>query len=273
MSNEVVMLRATRSFLKESVLIQRAYRRYIQNYLPRFEPEEYLIERIHFDLCVDVGANVGTYSALLSRNSTLVYAFEPVQRSFRILKGLNIRNVVAYNVALGNQSGEVDIALPTFNGKVDYYLPTLRSIPQNVPLKIERQKVRVIKFDDLETKVDFPRIDFVKIDVEGFEMQVLFGMQRLLELRKAAFMIEIERRHNPEYMKVFKHLGRLGYAPYITEDGVSLRKLDALMLPKLQSDESFAQDMPRKVRRGERKGYINNIFFLQAGHTHQYPIV
>ena len=134
------------------------------------------------------------------------------------------------------------------------------------------QKVKVAKFDDFQTEIDFNRIDFVKIDVEGFEMQVLRGMKCLVESRKPALLIEIEQRHNAGYREVFEYLAALNYQTYITLDGALLKQCRVGDLADMQSPEKFALDEGRKFRVGERKSYINNFFFLQNEHKGKFRL-
>jgi Methyltransferase FkbM domain len=136
------------------------------------------------------------------------------------------------------------------------------------------KKVNAVKLDDFEEQIDFTRIEFIKIDVEGFEMEVLRGMRRLLESRKPALMIEIEPRHNPKYLEVFKFFHVSSYKPYMTVDGVKLRPLNTEEIPTLQSNERLAMDGygSRTFRRGQQKFYINNFFFLQPSHNFQFKI-
>jgi len=266
------MLRATKNLLKESVFLQRTYRRYVQPHLPQYEPETYILRGMKFDQCVDVGAHAGTYSILLSHNSQRVFAFEPTPHSFAILRSLNIENLVVYNLALGDEDREMEICLPAVGGEIDYALATLRPVGADEYEKIETQKVRVAKFDDFEREIDFTRIDFVKIDVEGFELKVLLGMARLLELKRPALLIEIEQRHNPRYRDVFNYLSARQYQPYVTPDGVFLQRFSVGELPGLQSRERFLADEARKFRLGERKMYVNNFFFLQPAHKPLYHV-
>ena len=250
--------------------MQTTYRRYVQPHLPQYEPETYILKGLKFDRCIDIGAHAGTYSILLSRNADRVYAFEPSRRSFNILKNLDIGNVTAFNMALGSENGEAEISLPRVGGNVDYALATLRTLGADEYEKIDTQKVKISKLNDFESQIDFNRIDFVKIDVEGFEMQVLRGMDRLIDQRKPTLLIEIEQRHNPGYREVFAYLGAHGFEPYYTEDGVVLRKLNFDVLPSLQTKERLVSDGARKFRVGERKAYINNFFFLQPEQKSRY---
>jgi FkbM family methyltransferase len=267
------MLQTVKDLLKQSPVAQRVYRRYVRPHMLQDEPETYILRDITFDHCVDVGANVGSYSVLLCRNSNRVFAFEPTSSSFQALQNLAIKNVTLYNLALGGENGETEIVLPKISGKVDYALATLRPLGSSEFDDVEKYLVKVAKFDDFVATIDFSRIDFVKIDVEGFELQVLRGMRHLLELKKPDLMIEIEKRHNPKYRDVFDYLGAMGYKPFFTPDGCGLQSLDVAELPRLQTSERLSKDEARKFRPGERKNYINNIFFLQPDRISVYPMI
>ena len=260
------MFDAAKSLVSESLFVQKTYRRYVQPHLPQYEPETYILKRLKFDECLDVGAHAGTYSILLSKNSNRVYAFEPTAHSFRILQSLNLKNVTTYNLALGDKSGEGEVSLPIVDGNVDYALASLRTLSINEYPASRKQKIRIVKLDEFKDKIDFSKIDFVKIDVEGFEMQVLLGMQDLLRSKKPELLIEIEQRHNTKYNDVFEFLEKQSYEPYVTSDGVTLKKITVADVPSLQSTENLRADGARKFRPGERKKYINNFFFLQPRH-------
>lgn len=269
------MFQTMKDALRGSMLAQRAYRRFIRPRLLQDEPETYILKNMKFDQCLDVGAHAGTYSVLLSRNCSRVYAFEPAPHVFHILQNLNVRNVVAYNVALGNENGEAEMSFPFVDGKIDQALATLRPLSTGDFDGIETCKIKLVRFDDFAAKTgcDYERIEFVKIDVEGFEMQTLLGMSRLLNAKKPDLMIEIEQRHNPNYGEIFDYLRALQYQPFVTVDGIALRRLDAAELPKLQTNEKLLRDEGRSFRRGEHKNYINNIFFLQSDRQSLYQVI
>lgn len=264
------MIETVKSLLKKYPIAQRTYRRYIRPHMLQDEPEVYILKGMKFDHCLDVGANVGTYSILLSRNANRVYAFDPAPSSFASLQTLQIKNVIAYNLALGSESGATEIALPVIHGKVDHALATLRPLSSGEFEAVEKHKVKVVKFDDFAPTIDSDRIDFVKIDVEGFELQALRGMERLLARRKPDLMIEIEKRHNPDYIKVFDYLRGLGYETFVTVDGCSLQSFAVAELPAVQTTEKLLKDEARKFRPGDHKNYINNIFFLQPNRKSRY---
>jgi len=264
------MFHGLKKLLRKSAFVRKTYRRYVHPRLPQYELEVYILRRTQFDRCIDVGANEGVYSILLSRHADRVYAFEPVGHLFEDLRGMNIENLSVYNLALGNETKEMEISFPAINGEACYALSTLRPVVVGENEKIERQRVRVAKFDDFAGEIDFERIDFVKIDVEGFELEVLHGMKDLVESKGPALMIEIEQRHNPRYLEVFDYLHALHYQPYVTEDGISIRALEMQELPNIQA--SFELNSTRKFSRGEQRNYINNFFFLRSNHKSLFPV-
>jgi hypothetical protein len=127
-----------RSVIKKSQFAQRIYRRHVHPHLRQYELETYILRGMRFDQCVDVGANLGIYSVLLSRQSNLVYAFEPVRSSFEKLAALQIRNVRAYNLALGNENRKMEMSFPTFGRES---LATLRYLSKDQDEKNETPEV------------------------------------------------------------------------------------------------------------------------------------
>lgn len=139
----------------------------------------------NFRHAVDVGANVGTWARVLARLFTKVDAFEPIER-FRECLALNIHeadraNVTIHDCALGSEEGELEMrvssgssgwthAVPT-DKKGAKFLEDVHAKQNHGPLDFQIQKAQVKTLDSF----DLPRIDFLKIDVEGFEYHVLKG--------------------------------------------------------------------------------------------------
>jgi len=124
------------------------------------------------DVVLDVGAHVGSYALRYSRivgNKGRVVAFEPEPDNRRILNW-NIRlnkadNVSPRSEALGNFRGKGRLKLSAFAG-VHSFVRTSAEIHQTGEILVP-----VMKLDDL----DMARVDLMKIDVEGYELEVLRG--------------------------------------------------------------------------------------------------
>jgi FkbM family methyltransferase len=254
-----------RSHLKSSDFVQRLYRRRLEPYLPVLEPELYLIDKLRFRVALDIGSNVGVYAVRLSKVSKAVWCFEPIKYPRHILTALRLPNVHILPVAMGDRVGSVEIHQPQINGRTEHPLASIRreSFDRDTPVITETVTLKCL--DDLSSEVPFAEVDFIKIDVEGFESNVLDGMSGFLSQYRPIFLIEIEERHNSDFQLVFERMIGLGYRPYYTDNGVSLRQMEPSQLEAFQAPQNFRMDVEsrRKFRRGEKKSYINNFFFLQ----------
>ncbi len=132
----------------------------------------------HGQVAVDVGANIGYYTLLLSDlvgTTGKVFAFEPDLGNFSILKGNldanHCLNVIPEQEALSDETG---------NGKL--YLNRENRGDHRIFASEKKQKsvaVRTVCLDDYLERFQ-QRIDFVKIDVQGAEYRVLRGMEKTL---------------------------------------------------------------------------------------------
>lgn len=133
---------------------------------------------------VDIGANIGLYTALALRRmktSGLVLAIEPAEENFMFLEK-NIREnrapdsrvkVIAERVALSDRKGEAVLHKnPENKGDNRLY--------QDALLK-ETEKVRVISLDEICADHGIPAVDMIKMDVQGMESRVLLGATGILE--------------------------------------------------------------------------------------------
>jgi FkbM family methyltransferase len=132
-------------------------------------------------VCVDVGANIGLHTLALARLAGpqgAVYAFEPEAHNFTLLTE-NVRrnglaNVTLIRGAAGSTAGECFIALsPHHHG--DHRTVTAAEATDR-PV----QRVTIVPLDDALAGVPPGQIRVVKIDVQGWECEVLRGMRRTL---------------------------------------------------------------------------------------------
>jgi FkbM family methyltransferase len=148
-------------------------------------------------LCADVGANVGGYTDLLLVNGAAsVFAFEPVPPTFERLseRTAHRREVTPLNVAVGERSGSVDIHVST-DASASTLASRESSLAHTGADDVIAYQVPMTTLDAVcfERELSF---DFVKIDVEGFELEVLRGAARTLRERPpAALQIEFNRHH------------------------------------------------------------------------------
>ncbi|WP_158045746.1 FkbM family methyltransferase [Skermanella pratensis] len=139
-------------------------------------------------IVMDIGANIGLTPVLLARHAAQVVALEPSPDNFSYLKRNlsenRVTNVLAHQVAASSSLGTISFHQAQFgagSSQVD-----ARHIAQNNTPSIVVPAVRV---DDLVTELGLQRLDFVKIDVEGFEIDVLRGMEKTITgLRPTVFL-------------------------------------------------------------------------------------
>ena len=135
-------------------------------------------------IVIDVGANIGYYTlifAQLAGTTGKVFAFEPEPKNFELLqKNVKVNdysNTINENYAVSDSNGNVSLFLAK-NGIVGHRI-------SNFDINLNSILVKKITLDDYFTKLNLiDKINFVKIDVEGFEFGVLKGMTRIIEKSK-----------------------------------------------------------------------------------------
>lgn len=134
------------------------------------------------------------------RNARKIYAFEPLKDTFEILRqniALNGLNdiVEAHNIALGVSEGRASIK----NRPIDNCGGT--EIKAD-----ERGELTIKSLDGIQSAIK-EKIDFVKIDVEGFEAQVLLGARDFLAKHKPVMVIEIHAHNFSESSEALESVG------------------------------------------------------------------
>ncbi len=146
-----------------------------ENFEPRFRNfcSSFLKEDF---VALDIGANIGATSILLSQylNAGKAIAIEPGKSVFKLLqKNIThnqIRNITAYNYAVSNKTQKVQFIDNSAFGFIDS-----SSISQN------DSTVSAFTLDDLVDKLKIKRLDFIKVDIEGFEPHFFEGAKKTLK--------------------------------------------------------------------------------------------
>ncbi|MEQ8247918.1 MAG: FkbM family methyltransferase [Alphaproteobacteria bacterium] len=194
---------------------------------------------------VDAGANKGTYSFVLGQLARTVYAYEPNPKMFAVLQRTAGRNVVASPLALSNQTGVVEFRVPRY-GKGSYSNQggTLSAIKVNddyAALPVNAERLDALGLTD---------IGFIKIDVEGFETEVLEGAREIIARDRPTLMIEIEEKHTQVPIEdALAGVVALGYDGFFYDRAAhALRALGAFH--------------PGDHHRNPVKGYVYNFIFF-----------
>lgn len=182
------------------------------------------------DVVLDLGANVGLYTSVLSRwvgPRGEVHAVEPIPETHRTLRHvvtrLGLRNVRLHQCAVADCEGSAEMELPRMaRGEGHYYA---RLAGDDAFASAERFTVRVATVDVLCAGIERP-VRFVKCDVEGHELGVVRGADALLRGATPAWLIEVggdpDDAGGPA-AALFEELAARGYAAW-RYDGTTLRR-------------------------------------------------
>lgn len=149
---------------------------------------------------VDVGANIGTWARVLSYKFDVVNAFEPVQMARECLeanvKEFKLDNVSVHPYALGEHEGELELQIIAGSCAWTYATPTDKVGAGKMEDKFEKQYTGHIRQSPLVVPIktldsfDLPKVDFLKIDVEGFEYFVVRGGEQTIRRDQPVIVVE-----------------------------------------------------------------------------------
>jgi FkbM family methyltransferase len=139
--------------------------------------------------CVDVGGHIGTHALPFSRIFEKVSSFEPTKDNFLKLeeniKDNNVKNITAYNVALGKTSGKISMF------KSGSHNTGQRSVKED-----DNGDTDLKTMDSFH----FTSVDFIKIDVENYEMNVILGALNTIRIYKPLIQLENSNKEIEELL-------------------------------------------------------------------------
>lgn len=217
------------------------------------------------DVALDVGGNIGTHAILLSKKlkEGHVYTFESQSLVFSILQNNlllnNCNNVTAYRFAVSNENHSTISMEPfTFNKK---------SI-NNAALKVDLEGA-MGDFSLTRTldSFEFKKVDFIKIDIQGSEVNALKGAKNLILNQKPVIFIEIEEQYlrdlGTSSKELIETIFSLNYVMYRIETEYPC---DYVCVPKEKVD-SFEKNTLKKLSFKTSKkisGKSVNVFFANT---------
>jgi FkbM family methyltransferase len=150
------------------------------------------------DVCMDVGANIGYLTLLAAKlvgPTGHVYAIEPAAGAFAALEtnvALNdLRNVTALQVAAGAAEGEATLDDRPWGQSLHSYI---RRESESREPRVAGTPVRVEPIAALVRPEHIGRLRLVKIDVEGYDLEVLRGLLHLFEAgARPALIVELHK--------------------------------------------------------------------------------
>lgn len=237
-----------------------------QHFLVRGLKARFLAQRIEFrlirrhvrtrDTVCDIGANKGSFVFWLSRwcRKGRVVAFEP-QPQFagllgRLTRDLKLGNVTVEPKAVFSKPGQADLFVPKGHS------PGASLVSKTAGASdFETISVPMVRLDDYFDHGE--QIAFMKVDVEGAELEVFKGAERILREQSPLLIFECENRHldGISVEDVFAYLNSLGYAGHFIAGKrlLPVSKFNAAVHQK-QDGEWF----------WKANGYCNNFVFSKT---------
>jgi len=191
----------------------------------------------------DVGANIGTWTLLAKAlfNEAEVHAFEPLKvhtEKFKQITGV-LNKVFLHAFCLGSEQGEAVINVSSFSDSSSLLDATPLEYEQYGIKKISEEQVSVKRIDDLIDAGTIPVPEIIKMDVQGFELEVLKGTGKYLNqvsyiVAEVSFIAYYHSQ--PLFMEIANYLSKYNFDIYAfgqgTPTGLPLGQIDVLFKRK-----------------------------------------
>jgi len=227
------------------------------------EDEMRLLHRsnVNFAISVDVGAALGHYTWILSSKSRRVFALEPgLYHGNFLSKNTYFSNISLVRAAAGPTVGTAQL-FSVGEGEEANHTATLSVFnPVAIDSHAKSATVEMVSLDEVLGGMT-ESVDFIKIDVEGFENDVLAGATSVISRHHPAILCEIELRHNRNAGDFFSIMKGFGYECAYWSDG-RFNSFELDNLPGLQSAANLKRRLSTNARRTPNNKYINNFFFF-----------
>jgi FkbM family methyltransferase len=199
-------------------------------------------------VAIDVGANIGLYSFALSKICDTVEAFEPNPKNQNIIRAYNAPNINVHGIALSSKGGVGELNIPIVNDvEIDGHASLNSKFLDQVTIQVDLKKL-----DDY----NFGGVNYIKIDVEGHELEVIKGAVHTIKTNRPVLMVEIEQRHISTPMgDVFGEIIKFGYKGYFINQNKFHELSDF-------SYEKYQRPLLKEGHNDEKRKYVNNFIFI-----------
>jgi len=166
------------------------------------------------NIIFDIGANMGQFACRLNdivkKGSGQVYSFEPVSENFislnKMKKILKMGHVSLFKLGVSNVNQTSTINIPMYNnGLIVGTRASLININDDIKFKTEEIKVTTI--DTFFNEQNLKKVNFIKCDTEGNEINVLKGGEQTIKKHLPTLCLEIEVSHNSDSLNWLLELG------------------------------------------------------------------
>ena len=153
-----------------------------------------ILKRYKIKLCLDIGANVGDYSEMLLKlTNAKVIALEPNKFSFKILKKIELKNkkrFTCFNVAASDKKKKGFLYYGSNTSEIASIMQNTNKLNFVAGTNSNKMKIQLSTLDEifLKNKSKFKDLDFIKIDTEGHEIEVLKGLKKIIKVLTPKFL-------------------------------------------------------------------------------------
>ena len=170
------------------------------------------ISSIDSPVIFDIGANIGTYTTWLAKffPNAKIYSFEAQRLVFQMLCGNvsinNFDNCYIYNMAVGKTNGFVNVFEPNYYSNEDFGIFSL--VEDKIGEKSGNiYKIPIITLDFFVESYTIEKVNFIKIDVEGMDIDVLEGAKNTIKKYNPSIFIEHSDNRNSILTEIVNYLG------------------------------------------------------------------
>jgi FkbM family methyltransferase len=247
-----VFLRRPHRYRRLRFRARLALWRLLRNYE---EPEWYLLDHLVDPrrAAIDVGGLYGGYAGRLAQLTARVHCFEPFPAAAQQLAWRLPASVIIHQAAVSRSSGTAELRVPSHdmwsNPVANATLEASNALDY-VP-HVRRVACQLVRLDDV---IDEP-VGFIKVDVEGHELAVFQGAERIIATHRPNILVESANFLNPdEPDALLRHFRDRGY------EGVFL--FGGGMMPLSRFDKALHQELDVAGR--PVPGVVNNFILLPS---------
>ncbi len=179
------------------------------------------------DYFFDIGANVGCFSLVASlcvQENGKVYAFEPVKEVYNRLNEnieLNrLNNILTINKAVYEKNTLLKLYLASQENL------GMTSIKEHDAMSGNTLEVEAVSLDSFVISNEINRVDFIKIDIEGSELNALKGMVNIIRKHQPVFLVEVSEavlNDETDRNEVFNFFDAFDYDKFVISDEGTLK--------------------------------------------------